>query len=181
MASLNEVSLIGNLGRDPDISFKPDGTCVARLSVGTDESYNEKTTGAKVDAVEWHRVVLFGRRAEVAQQYLRKGAKVYIKGKLKTSKWEKDGIERSSTDIVANDMKMLGGKAGQQPQQPQHPQHPQQQNTTYGNAPGSLGYWNTDGTACGPQQNQALRNAGFNYWQQGSKPPMAALQITGVY
>lgn len=134
--SVNKVTLIGTLGRDPEVSFMPNGNAVANLSLATDESYNDKQTGQKVEQTEWHRVTAYGKLAEIVQQYLRKGSKAYFEGKLKTREWEKDGIKRYTTEIIANDMLMLDGKqdnqqGGQQPmnqsgyQQPQQPMQPQ--------------------------------------------------------
>lgn len=136
---VNKVILVGNLGNDPEIRYMPNGGAVANITVATSESWTDKNTGEKKEVTEWHRVVLFGKVAEVAGEYLKKGSQVYIEGQLKTRKWEKDGVERYSTEIVVNvggTMQMLGGKAQGagngnnsngggwgQPQQPQQPQH----------------------------------------------------------
>lgn len=136
--SVNKVTLIGTLGRDPEVSFMPNGNAVANLSLATDESYNDKQTGQKVEQTEWHRITVYGKLAEIVQQYLRKGSKAYFEGKLKTREWEKDGVKRYTTEIIANDMLMLDGKqdnqqGGQQPMQQapmggmQQYQQPQQQ------------------------------------------------------
>lgn len=106
---VNKVILIGNLGQDPEVKYLPSGTAVANISVATTESWKDKESGEKQERTEWHRVVLFARMAEIAGEYLRKGSQVYIEGKLQTRKWQgKDGQDRYTTEIVANDMQMLG-------------------------------------------------------------------------
>ena len=110
---INKVILIGHLGQDPEVRAMPSGSSVANLRLATTESWRDKQTGENKEATEWHTVVLFGRTAEVAQQYLRKGSQVYIEGRLRTRKWQdKTGNDRYSTEIVANDMQMLGGRGG---------------------------------------------------------------------
>lgn len=105
--SINKVTLIGTVGRDPEMRFTPGGSGIANFSMATNESYNDKNTGQRVENTEWHRIVAFGNLAEIIQQYVKKGSKLYIEGKLRTSEWEKDGIKRYSTDIIANEMVML--------------------------------------------------------------------------
>jgi single-strand DNA-binding protein len=108
---VNKVILIGNLGADPETRAMPSGTTVANLRIATSESWRDKQTGEQQERTEWHRVALFGRLAEVAGEYLRKGSKVYIEGSLRTRKWQdKEGKDRYSTEIVGNDMQMLGGR-----------------------------------------------------------------------
>lgn len=110
---VNKVIIIGNLGADPETRAMPSGTTVANLRVATSESWRDKQTGEQQERTEWHRVALFGRLAEVAGEYLRKGSQVYIEGSLRTRKWQdKQGNERYSTEIVGNDMQMLGGRGG---------------------------------------------------------------------
>ncbi len=110
---VNKVILIGNLGADPETRAMPSGTTVANLRVATSESWRDKQTGEQQERTEWHRVALFGRLAEVAGEYLRKGSQVYIEGSLRTRKWQdKQGNERYSTEIVGNDLQMLGGRGG---------------------------------------------------------------------
>ncbi|HEX4388481.1 MAG TPA: single-stranded DNA-binding protein [Steroidobacteraceae bacterium] len=110
---INKVILIGNLGADPETRAMPSGTTVANLRVATSESWRDKQTGEQQERTEWHRVALFGRLAEVASEYLRKGSQVYIEGSLRTRKWQdKQGNERYSTEIVGNEMQMLGGRGG---------------------------------------------------------------------
>ncbi|MAM87690.1 single-stranded DNA-binding protein [Allohahella sp. A8] len=108
---INKVILIGNLGKDPDTRYLPSGQAVTNLALATDESYKDKQSGEMVSKTEWHRVSMFGRLAEIASQYLKKGSKVYIEGKLQTRKWQdQSGQDRYSTDIVANEMQMLDSK-----------------------------------------------------------------------
>ena len=111
MASINKVIIVGNLGRDPERRYSPSGEQVTRVSIATTDSRKDHQTGERIENTEWHRVVFFGKLAEIAGQYLKKGSQVYIEGRLKTSKFTgKDGIERYSTDIIASQMQMLGGK-----------------------------------------------------------------------
>jgi single-strand DNA-binding protein len=110
---INKVILIGNLGADPETRAMPSGTTVANLRVATSESWRDKQTGEQQERTEWHRVALFGRLAEIAGEYLRKGSQVYIEGSLRTRKWQdKQGNERYSTEIVGNELQMLGGRGG---------------------------------------------------------------------
>jgi single-strand DNA-binding protein len=109
---LNKVILIGNLGADPETRAMPSGTTVANLRVATSESWRDKQSGEQQERTEWHRVALFGRLGEIAAEYLRKGSQVYIEGSLRTRKWQdKQGTERYTTEIVANEMLMLGGRS----------------------------------------------------------------------
>lgn len=111
MASLNKVQLIGNLGRDPEVRYMPDGTPTATISLATSESWKDKKTGEKVEATEWHRVVFFRGLAEVVGKYLVQGSTVYVEGKLKTRKYQdKDGSDKYVTEIRAGELIMLGGK-----------------------------------------------------------------------
>ena len=114
---INKVILIGNLGQDPETRYTPSGSAVVNLNLATDESYKDRNSGQLVPKTEWHRVVLFGKVAEVASQYLRKGSKVYIEGKLQTRKWQgQDGQDRYTTEVIVDikgQMQMLGAPAGQ--------------------------------------------------------------------
>ena len=111
---INKVIVVGNLGADPDSRSMPSGNAVTNISVATSESWNDKETGERQEKTEWHRVVFFGRLAEIASEYLKKGSQVYIEGKLQTRKWEdKEGNERWTTEIVSNQMQMLGEKMSQ--------------------------------------------------------------------
>ena len=110
---VNKVIIIGNLGADPETRAMPSGSSVANLRIATTESWRDKQSGEQQERTEWHRVALFGRLAEVTGEYLRKGSQVYIEGSLRTRKWQdKQGNERYTTEIVANDMQMLGGRGG---------------------------------------------------------------------
>src|SRR3954469_2386238 len=110
---INKVILVGNLGADPETRAMPSGTTVANLRIATSESWRDKQSGEQQERTEWHRVVLFGRLGEIAAEYLKKGSQVYIEGSLRTRKWQdKQGQERYSTEIVGNEMQMLGGRGG---------------------------------------------------------------------
>ena len=112
MAGVNKVILVGNLGKDPEIRTLESGVKVARFSVATTESYNDRNTGQRVDQTEWHNIVLWRGLAEIAEKYLRKGNQVYIEGKLQTRSYQdKDGITKYSTEIVGQNMNMLGGRS----------------------------------------------------------------------
>lgn len=113
MASVNKVILVGNLGRDPEIRYLPSGDAVANFSIATTDKWKDKTSGEMKEATEWHRISMFGRNAEVAGEYLKKGSQVYIEGKLQTRKWtDKEGHERTTTEVKADTMQMLGGRPG---------------------------------------------------------------------
>ena len=129
MASVNKVILVGNLGADPESRFAPSGDAICNIRVATTESWKDKQTGEKKEATEWHRVGFFGKLAEIAGQYLRKGSQVYIEGSLRTRKWQdKDGQDRYTTEIRGDVMKMLGGKPeGQQQAAAPRQQAPAQQ------------------------------------------------------
>lgn len=110
---VNKVILIGNLGRDPEVRYSPNGQAIANVNLATSESWKDKNTGEKQERTEWHRVVFFGRLAEIAGEYLKKGMQVYVGGRLQTRKWQdKDGNDRYTTEIVASDMQMLGSRSG---------------------------------------------------------------------
>jgi single-strand DNA-binding protein len=112
MASVNKVILVGNLGRDPEMRYLPSGEAVANLAIATSRKYKNKA-GEMVEETEWHRVTFFGKLAEIAGQYLKKGRSVYVEGRIKTDKYTgKDGVEKYSTQIVANEMQMLGSREG---------------------------------------------------------------------
>ncbi|WP_397474456.1 single-stranded DNA-binding protein [Pusillimonas sp.] len=142
MASVNKVILVGNLGRDPEVRYSPDGAAICNVSIATTSQWKDKNSGERREETEWHRVVFYNRLAEIAGEYLRKGRSVYVEGRLKTRKWQdKDtGADRYSTEIVADQMQMLGGRnessgdapmggeyGGGQQQQQQRSQRPQQQ------------------------------------------------------
>lgn len=153
---VNKVIIVGTLGNDPEVKYSASGSAIANLSVATSEQWKDKQTGEKKEQTEWHRVVIFGKLAEVAGEYLRKGSQVYIEGQLRTRKWtDSNGVDRYTTEIVIPQMggvmQMLGGKredsgqqqrqqSGQQPQggwgtNPQQQQQPKQQSQQGGNEP----------------------------------------------
>lgn len=111
---INKVILIGNLGRDPEVRYTPNGLAVANLALATSESWKDKQSGEQVERTEWHRIVMYQRLAEIAGEYLRKGSKIYIEGRLQTRKWQdkNTGQDRYSTEIIANEMQMLDSKGG---------------------------------------------------------------------
>lgn len=136
---INKVIIVGNLGADPETRYTGSGTAITSLRLATSEAWKDKTTGEKQERTEWHRVKLFGKLAEIAGEYLKKGRQVYIEGSLRTEKYtDKDGIERYSTDIVASEMQMLGGNQGdgggqrQAPSQERPAPPPGQADPSYG-------------------------------------------------
>jgi single-strand DNA-binding protein len=113
MASVNKVILVGNLGRDPETRYMPDGAAITNVSVATSFQWNDKASGEKKEETEWHRIVFRGKLAEIAGEYLKKGSQVYVEGRLRTRKWQdKDGQDRYTTEIVAERMQMLGARSG---------------------------------------------------------------------
>jgi single-strand DNA-binding protein len=113
MASVNKVIIVGNLGRDPEVRYNPNGGAWCTVSIATSRNWKDKTSGEKVEETEWHRVVFNDRLAEIAGEYLKKGRSVYVEGRLKTRKWtDKDGAEKFTTEIIAQEMQMLGGREG---------------------------------------------------------------------
>ena len=113
MASVNKVILIGNLGKDPEVRYAPSGSAICNVTIATSRVSKDKTSGERQEQTEWHRVVMFDRLAEIAGEYLKKGKSVYIEGRLQTRKWtDKEGVERYSTEIIANEMTMLGSREG---------------------------------------------------------------------
>ena len=110
---INKVILVGNLGADPETRYMPSGSAVTNLSVATSEQWKDKQSGEQKERTEWHKVAMFNRLAEIAAEYLRKGSQVYIEGKLRTRKWQdRDGNDRWTTEIIADEMQMLGGRGG---------------------------------------------------------------------
>jgi single-strand DNA-binding protein len=113
MAAVNKVILVGNLGKDPETRYSPDGGAICNINIATTESWKDKATGEKKEATEWHRVVLYSRLAEIAGEYLKKGRSVYIEGRLKTRKWtDKEGVEKYTTEVIASELQMLGSREG---------------------------------------------------------------------
>ncbi|WP_111498283.1 single-stranded DNA-binding protein [Marinobacter bohaiensis] len=165
---VNKVILIGNLGNDPETRYTPNGNAVTNLNLATDESYKDRQTGQMVPKTEWHRVVMFGKIAEVAGQYLRKGSKVYIEGKLQTRKWQgQDGQDRYTTEVVVDingQMQMLDSRGGGDnqgmnqgaPSRPQQQPQPQSQpQPNYGNQGQASGGYSQ------PPQNQGNQGGGM--------------------
>jgi len=110
---VNKVILVGNLGKDPEVRYAPSGQAIANITIATSESWKDKNTGEKQEKTEWHRVVFFSRLAEIVGEYLKKGSQIYVEGRLQTRKWQdKDGNDRYTTEIVANEMQMLGSRQG---------------------------------------------------------------------
>ncbi|WP_213995608.1 single-stranded DNA-binding protein [Arsukibacterium sp.] len=182
---INKVILIGNLGADPEVRYMPQGGAVANMTLATSESWTDKNTNEKKEQTEWHRVVIYQRLAEIAGEYLRKGSKVYIEGKLKTRKWtDKDGVERYTTEIVANELQMLDGRGdgqqqgggmggGQQGGYQRPAQQPAQQGGGYQQPQQGGGYQQPAQNA--PQQGgyQKPAQQGGNQPAQGQqRPPM---------
>ncbi|MRS21839.1 single-stranded DNA-binding protein SSB1 [Enterobacteriaceae bacterium RIT692] len=155
---VNKVILVGNLGQDPEVRYMPNGGAVANITLATSESWRDKTTGENKEITEWHRVVLFGKLAEVAGEYLRKGSQVYIEGQLRTRKWtDQAGQEKYTTEVVVNvggTMQMLGGR---------------QQGANAGGAPsGGQGAGNNNGWGQ-PQQPQQQPQGGGNQFSGGAQ------------
>ena len=144
MTTLNKETLIGYLGHDPELRYTANGDAVAHIAIATTETWKDKATGAKKEATEWHRIVLYRKLAEIAGQYLKKGSHVYIEGRLQTRKWTgRDEVERSTTEIVADDMRMLGRSADRQGQQEAHNDEEQvNENAASAKQPQML--WNED-------------------------------------
>ncbi len=123
---VNKVILIGNLGRDPEIRYTPDGVAIANVTIATTDYWNDRNTGERQERTEWHRVVFFRRLAEIVEQYVKKGSKIYVEGRLQTRSWEQEGVKRYTTEVVANEMTMLdsrgdAGSAGGDFEQRQQP------------------------------------------------------------
>jgi single-strand DNA-binding protein len=113
MASVNKVILIGNLGRDPEVRYTPSGAAICNVTLATSRNWKNKESGERVEETEWHRVVFYDRLAEIAGEYLKKGRPVYVEGRLKTRKWtDKEGVEKYTTEIIAMEMQLLGGREG---------------------------------------------------------------------
>lgn len=123
MASVNKVFIVGNLGKDPEMRYLPSGEAVANINVATTDKWKDKTSGEQMEHTEWHRIVFFGRLAEVAAEYLKKGSAVYVEGSLQTKKWtDKNQVERYTTQIKAHNLQMLGPKPAGGNQQDREPE-----------------------------------------------------------
>ena len=132
---INKVILVGNLGNDPDIRYTAGGAAIANISLATTDSWRDKESGEQQERTEWHRVVFFGRLAEIVGEYLKKGSQVYVEGRLQTRKWQdKSGTDRYTTEIVANEMQMLGGRGGGMSSSDQPPPPMSDAETTAGSA-----------------------------------------------
>ena len=110
---VNKVILVGNVGNEPEVRYMPNGNAVANISVATSDSWKDKNTGDQQERTEWHRVVFFNRLAEIVEQYVKKGSKLYIEGRLQTRSWEQDGVKRYTTEIVANEMQKIDSRGSQ--------------------------------------------------------------------
>lgn len=110
MAGVNKVILVGRLGRDPEVRYTPDGTAVANFSIATSDEWTDKNSGERKERTEWHRIVAWRRLGEICGEYLARGRQVYVEGKLQTRSWEKDGVTRYITEVVASDVQFLGGR-----------------------------------------------------------------------
>ena len=183
MAGINKVMIIGNLGQDPEIKFLPSGGSVANISIATSESWKDKQTGEQKEKTEWHRVVIFGKLAEIAGEYLKKGSKVYIEGSLQTRKWVKEGQDQYTTEIVLqgfnSKMEMLDGNpnkqsapvqqaAPQQQNQGGYAQQAPQQQGGYNQQPQQGGFNNQSQQPPRDQNGFTVAQGGFN--QQGGQP-----------
>lgn len=160
---INKVIIVGNLGADPETRYTGSGTAITSLRIATSEQWTDKQSGERQERTEWHRVKLFGKLAEIAGEYLKKGRQVYIEGSLRTDKYtDKDGVERYSTDIIANEMQMLGGQGGEgggggfQRERPQGGQRPQG-GGNYGNS----NYGNPSRGGGAPAPSAPAGNGGF--------------------
>lgn len=134
MSGVNKVILVGRLGKDPEVRNLDNGATVANFTIATSESYKDKTTGEKKEITEWHNIVLWRGLAEISQKYLHKGDMVYIEGKLRTRSWEKEGVTRYSTEVIADNMTMLstrGGGGAAAPDMPSRSQERSTSDTTY--------------------------------------------------
>lgn len=171
---VNKVILIGNLGQDPEVRFLPSGNPVANLRIATTDSWTDRQSGQRQERTEWHTVVLFNKLAEIAQQYVKKGSKIYVEGRLQTRKWQgQDGQDRYSTEIVCNDMQMLDSRGGQGG----YPQNDPQSAPQAGNYGGGMNQGNAaqQGGGAGnygnaPQQPPQGNNYGQQGGQQGGQP-----------
>lgn len=137
MASVNKVILVGNLGRDPEVRYSPDGAAICNVSIATTTQWKDKTSGEKREETEWHRVVFYNRLAEIAGEYLRKGRSVYVEGRIKTRKWQdkETGQDRYATEIVGEQLQMLGGRDDSGAQSTNHAPQARQQRPAAPQAP----------------------------------------------
>lgn len=144
---INKVILIGNLGNDPEVRYMPNGNAVANITLATSDSWKDKQTGQQQERTEWHRIVFFGKLGEISGEYLRKGSKVYVEGRLQTREWEKDGIKRYTTEVVVDMkgvMQMLDGRNEQQEQRPTQQSQPKPQQRPAAQTAPDYGEFNDD-------------------------------------
>jgi len=175
---VNKVILIGNLGNDPEVRYLPTGGAVANFTIATSESWTDKATNEKKEQTEWHRIVIYQRLAEIAVEYLRKGSKVYLEGKLKTRKWQdQQGVERYTTEIVCNELQMLDGKQdGAAPAQARQAQQPVAQRTVPQAAPQpQQGYQQMIGK---PPVQQSPQQGGFGSQDFDDDIPFAPIGLS---
>lgn len=155
---VNKATILGNVGQEPDVRFLPNGNPVCNLRIATSEQWTDKQSGQKQERTEWHSIVLFNKLAEIAQQYVHKGSKIYIEGKLQTRKWQgQDGQDRYSTEIVASELQLLDSKGSGGDQQ-QRPQQQGQQNQSRGTQQG------------GPSNSRAPRQNGYDNASNNGAP-----------
>ena len=156
MAGINRVTIIGNLGQEPELKFMPNGNAVANFTVATSEKWKDKQTGEDKETTEWHRVVIYQRLAEIAGEYLKKGSKVYLEGKLRTRKWQnQQGADQYTTEIIVNEMQMLDGKPQNSGQQQSSYNQPNQAPQQSSNRPQQGGYQQPQ------QQRQPHQQGGY--------------------
>jgi single-strand DNA-binding protein len=140
-SGINKVILVGNLGQDPEVRYMPNGGAVCNITVATSETWKDKNTGEQQERTEWHRVVMFRRLAEIAGEYLKKGSKVYLEGKLQTRKWQdQQGQDRYTTEIVADEMQMLDSRGGSASFEPSQPRQSAPQSQPQAAAPADNGF-----------------------------------------
>lgn len=185
---INKVIIVGNLGQDPEVRFMPNGGAVANFTVATSETWKDKQTGEQKEKTEWHRIVIYQRLAEIAGEYLKKGSKVYLEGRLQTRKWQnQQGVDQYTTEVVVNDMQMLdsrgqgGGQGYQQPQQAAPQSGGYQQPAA---APQTGGYQPVQqAPAAQPhyQQPQQAAPQSGGYQKPAYQPPQQAAPQTGGY
>jgi len=187
---INKVILVGNLGQDPEVRYMPNGNGVANITLATSDSYKDKNTGQMVDKTEWHRVVFFGKLAEIVGEYCRKGSQIYIEGKLQTRKWtDQQGQEKYTTEIVVDgftgQMQMLGGRGGDQQgggyQSGQQSQGGQSQNSGYQGGQQSQGGAQQQGYSQQNNQSQGQNNSYQGGQQSQSRPAVPQQQNNNNY
>lgn len=165
---INKVILVGNVGQDPETRYMPNGGAVTNLSLATSETWKDKNTGEQQERTEWHRVTFYQRLAEIVAEYVKKGSKLYVEGRLQTRSWEQDGIKRYATDIIANDMQMLDSRGGDGSSW-QGGNAPQQRSSGGGGGYGNSGQGNSGYGNSG--QGNSGQGSGANSRSQPAPPP----------